>query len=234
MLDQPDKRGAPARPKGPALDFQQHLAALEAAGLVTRIDRPIDKDTELHPLVRWQFVGGMPEDKRRAFLFTNVVDGSGKKYDMPVVVGALSAIAAHLCHRHGQAGRGDRPGLDRRHRASDPAGARRHRAPCQEVVIKGDELQQARRRPEAAAGADLDAGLRRRALFHRHALRHQGSGERHPEHGHLPRRAQSHRPARRAHGVAHRRRRRLPALAQASQAEDADADRDRRSAARRS
>src|SRR6266702_2910880 len=50
------------------------LAALEAAGLVTRIDRPIDKDTELHPLVRWQFVGGMPENKRRAFLFTNVVD----------------------------------------------------------------------------------------------------------------------------------------------------------------
>ncbi len=46
---------------------------------MTRIDRPIDKDTELHPLVRWQFVGGMPEDKRRAFLFTNVVDGSGKQ-----------------------------------------------------------------------------------------------------------------------------------------------------------
>ena len=123
MLDQPDKRGAPAKTKGPALDFQQHLAALEAAGLVTRIDRPIDKDTELHPLVRWQFVGGMPEDKRRAFLFTNVVDGSGKKYDMPVVVGALSANPGHLRHRHGQAGRGDRPGLDRRGRASDRAGA---------------------------------------------------------------------------------------------------------------
>ena len=91
MLDQPEKRGAPDKARGPALDFQQHLAALEAAGLVTRIDRPIDKDAELHPLVRWQFVGGMPEDKRRAFLFTNVVDGSGKRYDMPVVVGALSA-----------------------------------------------------------------------------------------------------------------------------------------------
>src|SRR4029078_7376535 len=91
MLDQPEKRGTPAKTKGPALDFQQHLAALEAAGLVTRIDRPIDKDTDLHTLMRWQFVGGLPEEKRRAFLFTNVVDGSGKKYDMPVVVGALSA-----------------------------------------------------------------------------------------------------------------------------------------------
>src|SRR4051812_5798819 len=91
MLDQPGQRGVSGKIKGPALDFQTHLAALEAAGLVTRIDRPIDKDTELHPLVRWQFVGGMPEDKRRAFLFTNVVDGSGRRYDMPVVVGALSA-----------------------------------------------------------------------------------------------------------------------------------------------
>jgi 4-hydroxy-3-polyprenylbenzoate decarboxylase len=76
---------------GPPLDFQDHLARLEAANLVTRIDRPIDKDTELHPLVRWQFQGGLAEDARRAFLFTNVVDGSGRRYDMPVVVGALAA-----------------------------------------------------------------------------------------------------------------------------------------------
>ena len=53
--------------------------------------RPINKDTELHPLVRWQFVGGVPEDKRRAFVFTNVTDAKGRKYDIPVVVGALAA-----------------------------------------------------------------------------------------------------------------------------------------------
>ena len=56
-----------------------------------RIDRAINKDTELHPLVRWQFLGGVPEDKRRAFLFTNVTDAKGRRYDMPVVVGALAA-----------------------------------------------------------------------------------------------------------------------------------------------
>jgi len=76
---------------GPRLDFQQHLADLEAAGLVERVDAPINKDTELHPLVRWQFVGGVPEDKRRAFVFSNVVDAKGRKYDIPVVVGALAA-----------------------------------------------------------------------------------------------------------------------------------------------
>src|SRR5580700_11543211 len=76
---------------GAPLDFQTHLAALEAQGLVTRIDRPINKDTELHPLVRWQFQGGLAEDQRRAFLFTHVTDSAGRRYDMPVAVGALGA-----------------------------------------------------------------------------------------------------------------------------------------------
>src|SRR5512145_97519 len=75
----------------PRLDFQEHLADLEARGLLRRIDRPINKDTELHPLVRWQFLGGLPEDERRAFLFTNVTDSKGHRYDMPVVVGAMAA-----------------------------------------------------------------------------------------------------------------------------------------------
>src|SRR5258705_10204423 len=75
----------------PRLDFQDHLAKLERDGLLIRVDRPINKDTELHPLVRWQFLGGLPEDERRAFLFTNVVDSKGRRYDIPVVVGALAA-----------------------------------------------------------------------------------------------------------------------------------------------
>jgi hypothetical protein len=52
---------------GAPLDFQQHLRLLEERGLLTRIDRAIDKDSELHPLVRWQFQGGLTEDQRRAF-----------------------------------------------------------------------------------------------------------------------------------------------------------------------
>src|SRR5262249_18740163 len=76
---------------GPPLDFQSHLAALEAQGLLVRVDRPINKDTELHPLVRWQFQGGLKEDQRRAFLFANVTDSSGRRYDIPVAVGALAA-----------------------------------------------------------------------------------------------------------------------------------------------
>ena len=65
---------------GPSLDFQTHLAQLEANGLLVRIDRPVNKDTELHPLFRCQFLGGVPENERRAFLFTNVIDSQGRRY----------------------------------------------------------------------------------------------------------------------------------------------------------
>ena len=72
-------------------DFQEHLRALEERGLLIRIDRPINKDTEIHPLVRWQFLGNYPEEERKAFLFTNVIDSKGRKYDIPVLVGGLAA-----------------------------------------------------------------------------------------------------------------------------------------------
>jgi len=92
MLDAPKKdRPDRSAAEGPPRDFQEHLRRLQARGLLTRIDRPIDKDRELHPLVRWQFQGGLAEEQRRAFLFTNVVDGAGRRYDIPVAVGALAA-----------------------------------------------------------------------------------------------------------------------------------------------
>ena len=74
-------------------DLHEHLQALESCNLLFRIDEPVNKDTELHPLVRWQFRGGLAERDRRAFLFTNVIDGLGRHYKFPVVVGALAANA---------------------------------------------------------------------------------------------------------------------------------------------
>src|SRR5437764_15018097 len=91
MLEKRAAETAAAKATGPPLDLQEHLRRLEAEGLLLRIDRAINKDTELHPLVRWQFQGGLKEDQRRAFLFTNVIDSSGHRYDIPVAVGALAA-----------------------------------------------------------------------------------------------------------------------------------------------
>jgi 4-hydroxy-3-polyprenylbenzoate decarboxylase len=42
------------------------------------------------PLVRWQF-RALPEPERKAFLFTNVVDVTGRHYDIPVAVGCLAS-----------------------------------------------------------------------------------------------------------------------------------------------
>jgi UbiD family decarboxylase len=70
--------------------IQEHIKILEEKGQVHHIYKEINKDTELHPLVRWQFRGGIPEEDRKAFVFHNVVDSKGRKYDIPVVVGALS------------------------------------------------------------------------------------------------------------------------------------------------
>lgn len=75
-------------------DLHDHLKALEAAGLLTVIDAPIDKDSELSPLVRWQFRGGIAEPDRKAFLFTHVTDRTGRRFDIPVTIGALAANAA--------------------------------------------------------------------------------------------------------------------------------------------
>src|SRR5271167_3804791 len=72
-------------------DLHDHLRALDEAGLLVTVDRPINKDTEMHPLVRWQFRGGIEEKDRKAFLFTNVVDSKKRKYDIPVAVGVLAA-----------------------------------------------------------------------------------------------------------------------------------------------
>ena len=75
----------------PYNDLHLHVVALRQNNLLIEVDRPINKDSEMHPLVRWQFIGGMKENERKAFLFTNIHDGKGRKYKMPVLVGGLAA-----------------------------------------------------------------------------------------------------------------------------------------------
>lgn len=74
-------------------DLREYIELLDQQGLLIRVTRPVNKDTELHPLVRWQFLG-LPEHQRKAFLFENVVDAKGRKYETPVVLGALAANEA--------------------------------------------------------------------------------------------------------------------------------------------
>lgn len=136
-----DTKLSPA--KRVSLDLQTHLSELEKNGLLVRIDRPINKDTELHPLVRCQFLGGIPEDERRAFLFTNVVDSQGRHYDISVAVGALAA--SPRIYAIGMGRPVEEIGADWIHAINNPIAPITVSSPrCQEVVITGDDL----RRPD--------------------------------------------------------------------------------------
>jgi 4-hydroxy-3-polyprenylbenzoate decarboxylase len=120
-------------------DLQEHLAILTKRGLVTQIDRRIDKDSELHPLARWLFQGGLRDEERRAFLFTNVVGARGESYDIPVLVGGIAAspeiYAAGLGVPVADIGR-----VWVKAMAEPIAPVLVEEAPCQEVVLSGDEL----------------------------------------------------------------------------------------------
>ena len=121
-------------------DLHEHLVALREKGLVHVIDRAINKDAELHPLVRWQFVGGMAESERKAFLFTNVVDGRGRPYSMPVLVGAIAANRAIYAVGMGVPV-SEIPARWDRAIAHPIAPRVVDRAACQEVVLEGAALQ---------------------------------------------------------------------------------------------
>ena len=70
-------------------DLNEYLETLERAGKLIRIRQPINKDTEMHPLVRLQF-RGLEEKDRKAWLFENITDAKGRRYDMPLVLCAMA------------------------------------------------------------------------------------------------------------------------------------------------
>ena len=121
-------------------DLHDHLDALRQRGLLVEVDRAIDKDSEMHPLVRWQYVGGIEEHERKAFLFTNVVNAQGRKYKFPVVVGAFAGNREIY-------GVGMGAPLDQVQQLWDKAIANPvpplvvDTGACQEVVITGDQLK---------------------------------------------------------------------------------------------
>ena len=117
-------------------DFQDHLKALKDRDLLVSIDQPINKDTEMHPLVRWQFRGGIPEPDRKAFVFDNITCSRGKTYDLPVAVGALAANRE--IYSIGMRSPVEEIGARWSHAIANPIKPREITdAPCQEVVIEG-------------------------------------------------------------------------------------------------
>jgi UbiD family decarboxylase len=116
-----------------------YVRGLDAAGKLVRVTAPVNKDTELHPLVRLQF-RGLEEKDRKAFLFENVADAQGRSYDIPVLLGAMAGFRRHLRIWNGMQRRGNSGALVR---ACHPLASERvDQAPCQEICISGAELEQ--------------------------------------------------------------------------------------------
>jgi len=128
-------------------DLHDHILALYRAGLLVLVDQPINKDTEMHPLVRWQYRGGIAERARRAFLFTQPTDGKGAHYDIAVLVAGLAANPD--VYRIGFGRPLEEIGPAWVEALSAPVAPRViANAPCQEICILGDALE--------APGAALD------------------------------------------------------------------------------
>src|SRR5215471_3199462 len=123
-------------------DLHDHVLALHRAGLLIVVDEPINKDTEMHPLVRWQFRGGIPENERRAFLFTQPTDSKGRRFEIAVLVAGLAANREVY-----------RVGFGKPLEEIGPAWLKAmaapivprivDRAPCQDVVVTGADLDRA-------------------------------------------------------------------------------------------
>jgi UbiD family decarboxylase len=130
------RKAAPARSYP---DLHDHIRALDEAGLLIKVDRAINKDTEMHPLVRWQFRGGIAEKDRKAFLFTNVVDSKGRKYDIPVLVGGLASNRE--IYRIGLGCAFEEMDARWLRAIQSPIAPRIvEEAPCHEIVIEGSAL----------------------------------------------------------------------------------------------
>lgn len=116
----------------------EYVAALDKAGKLIRVTSPVNKDTELHPLVRLQF-RGLPESQRKAFLFENTYDAKGRKYDIPIIVGALAGTSEIYAMGMG-CKLEDIPAVWNTALANPIPPNLVSKGSCQEVVVQGDEL----------------------------------------------------------------------------------------------
>jgi UbiD family decarboxylase len=128
-------------PEATYSDLHAHIAALDRQGLLLRVQRPINKDTEMHALVRWQFRGGIPESQRKAFLFENVIDSTGRRFDIPVAVGILASNREIYSVGIGCAVEHIKQKWDHAEQ-HQVAPLLIDNAPCQEIVISGAALNE--------------------------------------------------------------------------------------------
>jgi UbiD family decarboxylase len=135
------KPGAQTAAERGYTDLHEHIEELRKARLLFEVDREINKDTEMHPLVRWQYRGGVDEEDRKAWLFNNVTDAKGRKYDISVLVGGLAANSE--VYKLGMRCELDQikdTWIRALNNPIEPNEVDFDDAPCHEMVFEGEEL----------------------------------------------------------------------------------------------
>lgn len=121
--------------------LRSYLEHLVAQGQVFVINRPVNKDTELMPIVRCQY-RGLEESERRPFLFTRVTDSRNRSYRMPVLVAALGASRKIYAAALGcPIGAIHQKWMEAVKRPIAPVLSKESVAPVHEVVIEGEEVK---------------------------------------------------------------------------------------------
>src|SRR6266545_1123837 len=147
-------------------DFRDYLDDLQTRGKLYRWRRPVNKDSELMPLMRLQY-RGIDDQKRQAFLFENVRDGSGRQFDIQVATGMYgsSRTVAALglgCEDAGDIYENWRHALAHMYEPKIIA-----RAPVQEEVYSGGRLKEfpVTRLPSPVEEPGFSCGIRVTAPF---------------------------------------------------------------------
>jgi UbiD family decarboxylase len=131
----------------PYADLRDYIQELERRDLMHRVAEPVNKDTELVPLVRLQF-RGLPEDERRVFVFDQVTDARGRQFDASVAIGTFAASRRVYAAALGVESP-DQAGPVWQRALSSPIEPRRvDGGPCKDVVITDPEVL------EASGGVD--------------------------------------------------------------------------------
>jgi 4-hydroxy-3-polyprenylbenzoate decarboxylase len=122
-------------------DIREYLAELDRRELLIHVKRLMNKDTEVMPLVRWQF-RGLDQSQRKGWLFENLTDSRGRKFDGSVAVGiggASPQVYAAAMGLESPKGVGAK-WLSAMTNPIEPVEVARDRAPVKEVVINGSDI----------------------------------------------------------------------------------------------
>jgi UbiD family decarboxylase len=122
-------------------DVREYLEELDRRGLLRRVSRSTNKDTEVMPLVRWQF-RGQDAEQRTGWLFENLTDSRGRSFDAQMAVAIVGASPQVYAAAMGV----DSPDeiaakwLQAEQNPVPPVTVAAADAPIKENIIKGDDI----------------------------------------------------------------------------------------------